>query len=285
MSLYKPSELRAFLTDLGISPKKALSQNFLIDGNIIRKIVELAAVQPGDVVLEIGSGPGALTEALLAAGAHVIAVEKDVILARALERLQTEDRRLEVHCQDIIDFDLDATLRPRIGRNKVKVIANLPYHLTTPILTHLVKHFELFSSLCVMVQEEVARRFTALCATSDYGSFSVFLNFYSEPHYGFTVSRNCFFPAPKVDSAVVLLNLRIPPKVASVDAFFKMTRTGFEHRRKMLKASLRDIYSSEDVMKALSDCQLNPLARPEDLSLDNFVALFARLGSLGSLRS
>lgn len=272
--MYKPSELHLFLQGLGIAPKKGLSQNFLIDGNIIRKIVAAAHVQEGDRVLEIGPGPGSLTQALLEAGAHVIAVEKDAVLAKALERLQTPSQQLTVFCEDIMTFSLErlASTQP------MKVIANLPYHLTTPILTRFVVHQELFSSLTVMVQEEVARRMTAIPATPDYSSLTVFLSFYSNPHYAFTVSRNCFYPAPQVNSAVVVLTLKKPPlPVEETEAFFKITRTAFEHRRKMLRASLKTLFKAEEVTEALEAIGQNPLARPEILSLEDFLRLYRHL--------
>ena len=212
MPIYKPSELRTFLNQLGIKPKKGLSQNFLIDGNIVRKIVAAANVVPGDVVLEIGPGPGSLTQALLEAGADVLAVEMDSTLAEALERLQTPEKKLQIFCLDILNFSLQKNLLPLLKNGKkAKVIANLPYHLTTPILAMLIPHHLIFSSLTLMVQEEVGRRFTALPNTSEYSSFTVFLQFYSVPVYAFTVSRNCFYPVPKVDSAVVSLNLNPLP--------------------------------------------------------------------------
>ena len=208
MPIYKPSELRLFLNQLGISPKKGLSQNFLIDGNIIRKIVEVSGVTPDDTILEIGPGPGSLTQALLETGGSVLAVEKDTILAQALERLAPAAPNLKVYCHDILTFPLEEELSKVIRKGKkAKVIANLPYHLTTPIIAQLVPLRHLFSSLTIMVQEEVARRFTAKPDTSDYSSFTLFLRFYTTPHYAFTVSRNCFYPAPRVNSAVVVLKL------------------------------------------------------------------------------
>ena len=175
MPIYKPTELMAFLGSLGINPKKALSQNVLIDGNIIRKIVQTANVQPQDTVLEIGPGPGSLTEALLDAGANVIAVEKDQTLAKALERFNQGS--LKVFEQDILEFSFSDHL-PKENSKKTKVIANLPYHLTTPILVFLIQENHYFSSLTLMVQEEVARRFTAKPGTKDYSSFTLFLNFF-----------------------------------------------------------------------------------------------------------
>lgn len=275
MPIYKPSELRLFLDQLGIFPKKGLSQNFLIDGNIIRKIVASSEVQTGDVVLEIGPGPGSLTQALLEVGAQVIAVEKDHVLAQALERLQTNENQLSIFCHDILTFPLQEHFK---SGQKAKVIANLPYHLTTPILTQLAPLKTLFSSLTVMVQEEVARRLTAQPGTSDYSSLTVFVRFYTEPSYAFTVSHHCFYPAPRVNSAVVVLRLREPPlDPETAQGFFRLTRTAFEHRRKMLRASLKDLYSPQHVEAALESIGQNPLARPEVLSLEEFLQLYALL--------
>jgi 16S rRNA (adenine1518-N6/adenine1519-N6)-dimethyltransferase len=275
MPIYKPSELHEFLDGLGIGPKKGLSQNFLIDGNILRKIAETAQVNTTDIVVEIGSGPGSLTEELLNHNAQVIAVEKDTLLANALNRLKNGERRLEIYNEDILKFPLEETLAPLLteGR-KAKVIANLPYHLTTPIIVHLIKMRHLFSSLILMVQDEVAKRFVASPKTSSYSSFTVFLNFYSTPHYAFKVSRHCFYPSPKVDSAIVDIELKEPPHVSNVEAFFKMTRTSFEHRRKMLRGSLRELYSPTSIEAALNNIGKSPQARPEELTLDEFIKLF-----------
>lgn len=275
MPIYKPSELHQFLNEMGISPKKGLSQNFLIDRNILRKIVAAAGVGPGDIVLEIGSGPGSLTEELLSSGAHVVAVEKDTVLAKSLERLKQPGRALDIYNEDILKCPLEAILKPLIhdGR-RVKVIANLPYHLTTAIIIHLIKERHLFSELVLMVQDEVARRFTAMPGTSAYGSITIFLNFYSQPHYAFAVSSHCFYPAPKVNSAIVSFDLKEPPLLVDEEAFFLMTRTAFKQRRKMLRSSLREIYPSTEVEAALEQSNLNKQARPEDLSLNEFLKLF-----------
>jgi 16S rRNA (adenine1518-N6/adenine1519-N6)-dimethyltransferase len=273
--LYQPKELMRFLEGLGISPRKGLSQNFLIDGNILNKIVKSAAISPGDLVLEIGPGPGALTECLLDAGAHVVAVEKDRVLAEALNRLKEDDRPLEVFESDILEFPIESAIKERLGPGQsAKVVANLPYHLTTPILARLVTLYPLFSTLVIMVQEEVARRFTAVPGNKHYSSFTIFLNFYSKPRYGFSVKSNCFYPKPSVESAVVLLELRPPPPVSNPEAFFLMTRTAFEHRRKMLRSSLKELYPPAAIEVALEALSLNPLARPEDLSLEEHLALF-----------
>jgi 16S rRNA (adenine1518-N6/adenine1519-N6)-dimethyltransferase len=278
MPIYKPTELLEFLEKQGLSPRKGLSQNFLIDGNILRKIVKTAVVQPGDVVLEIGPGPGSLTEMLLEAGACVIAVERDVGLAKALERLKGPDRELHAYCEDIMEFPVEARLKEFLkGDKKAKVIANLPYHLTTPIIAMLAPMHELISSLTLMVQHEVAERFVAKPGTSTYSSFTVFLNYYCKPHYAFMVSRNCFFPPPKIQSAVVQLDLIPSPKGIDEKGFFLLTRTAFEHRRKMLRASLKEIYEPADIENALSMLGIDPQSRPERLSLEQFIGLFTLL--------
>ncbi|MBA2367406.1 MAG: 16S rRNA (adenine(1518)-N(6)/adenine(1519)-N(6))-dimethyltransferase RsmA [Candidatus Protochlamydia sp.] len=280
--MYKPSELRLFLNELGITPRKGLSQNFLIDGNIIRKILKSSEVQENDIVLEVGSGPGSLTQALLENKAIVIAVEKDDTLAHTLQRFQVLPNNLQIFCEDILTFDLDEKLKPLFKEGqKSKLIANLPYHLTTPILAKMICRTDLFSSLTVMVQEEVARRMTAAPSSSEYSSLTVFLNFYSKPRYAFTVSRNCFYPIPKVDSAIVVLDLHEPPLTGEKESgFFKLTRTAFEHRRKMLRASLKSLYDPSHVSKALEAIGQNPLARPENLSLEEFLKFFDYLENL-----
>lgn len=279
MPIYKPSELRLFLNELNIHPKKGLSQNFLIDGNIIRKIIEVSQVKEDDVVLEVGPGPGSLTQALLEKNAQVIAVEMDTILARELERLQTPSKLLSIFCQDILTFSSHEHLPKALkDQKKAKLIANLPYHLTTPILTRFCIEEDYFSSLTVMVQEEMGRRMTAQPNSKEYSSLTVFLNFYTEATYAFTVSRNCFYPIPKVDSAIIVLKLKEPPlNGEQAESFFKMTRTAFEHRRKMLRASLKPLYNPKSVENALTQMGISPLARPEMLSLQQFLALYELL--------
>lgn len=270
--IYRPTDLALFLDELGVKPKKRLSQNFLIDGNIIHKIVALAKVEKSNSILEIGPGPGALTEALLATGAHVIAIEKDAVFAKALERLQTKDRHLTVINKDALELDMGS-----LFKKKAKVVANLPYHITTPILSQLLPLHEKFESITCMVQKEVADRFIAPCGTKDYGSFSLFLQFYSQPVFGFTVQPTCFYPRPKVKSAVVKLILKKPPVVSSAGRFFKMTRTVFQKRRKMMRASLKELYGGEAVSAVLQSIGKNPLARPEELSLDDFLRFFQEI--------
>ena len=271
--MHRPTDLHALLAEIGAQPKKGMSQNFLIDGNILNKIVASAAVVPGERVLEIGSGPGALTEKLLNAGAYVDAVELDAVFAQALHRLQTEDSRLKVHASDIMKLDLDAV----INKGPIKVIANLPYRLTTPILTLLLPRHDLISSLTLMVQDEVAHRLTSKPGHPDYGYSTIFTAFWSDPEYLFRVSPNCFYPKPKVHSAMIRMKLRPPPFSVDTKSFLTMTQTAFQQRRKMLRKTLHNLFPDIDIEAVLGEIGLNPLARAEELTLQDFVKLYSRL--------
>ncbi len=271
MPIYRPTELKKFLSSLSTGPKKHLSQNFLVDGNILRKIVAVAQIQPNETILEIGPGPGALTECLLQASSKVVAVEKDTLLSQSLRRLAPIDQ-LQIFTEDILEFSFEKHLS-----FPTKVIANLPYHLTAPILGRLVPKTHLFNAIYVMVQEEVARRMTAVKGSSDYSSLSVFLQFYSKPAYCFGVSRKCFYPVPKVDSAVVELTLKTPPKDIDSEAFLKLVHLAFNQRRKTLRASLKETYGADVIEKALAILDLAPTTRPEEMTLEDWLKLFQKI--------
>ena len=166
---------------------------------------------------------------------------------------------------DILEFDL-SLLPPH-----TKVVANLPYHLTAPILTLLAPRHDLFSTLTLMVQDEVARRITAVPKTKEYGSLTVFLNFYASAHYAFKVSHHCFYPQPKVDSAIITLTLKKPAPV-DAESFFHCVRTAFQHRRKMIKTTL-----GAHLGPILEHFGINPQARPEELNLEQWLKVFSRL--------
>lgn len=278
MALYKPSELLARLNAIGTGPKKGLSQNFLIDGNIIRNMIKESGIGPGDPVLEIGPGPGALTEALLSAGAHVVAVETDPVLAQALNDLKGETGFLKVIQKDILKTSWEEILSAFPNRQKkIHLIANLPYHITTPVLTKFVTKENDISQILVMVQDEVAKRFSAKEGTEAFGSITLFLQFYSQVTYAFKVGRKCFLPSPKVDSAIIKLKLQPQPQGIDPESFFTLTRTAFQQRRKALRASLKELYPKEKIEEALATLALPPLTRPEELGLPTWIALFKEL--------
>jgi 16S rRNA (adenine1518-N6/adenine1519-N6)-dimethyltransferase len=267
------SELIPFLKNLDARPRKSLSQNFLIDPNVVKKIVLTADIQPGDRVLEIGPGPGALTQELLRAGAHVWAVELDPLFAKELPRLQTSDQRLHVFHTDFLKFPLDdlAPFTP------LKVVANLPYHITTPILEKLCTTTH-FSSLTIMVQKEVVDRMTASSGTKEFSSFTLFLQYYCKLHKPFKVAPGCFYPRPKVDSAVIRLDLQTPPSI-DPSSFFTLTRKAFQQRRKMLSTSLQSLFPASILKEALLSIGLKAEARPEELALEKWIELHIRLFS------
>jgi 16S rRNA (adenine1518-N6/adenine1519-N6)-dimethyltransferase len=278
MKISKPSVLQNFLCEQGMKAKKHSSQNFLIDGNIIKKIINAANVVEGDTVLEIGPGPGALTQEMLERGAKVVAVEKDKQLAKALYRLQTDDNRLTVLDQDVLDFDITAYFSEELqSGKKIKVVANLPYHITTPIISKLLPLYHIISSMTLMVQKEVAHRFTASKGTKDYSSFTIYIQHFGTVKYCFTVEPTCFYPKPSVKSAVVHFVLQKMEQIENQENFFLMIRTAFLKRRKMLKSSLKDLYPTEKVEKGLQELNLNPLARPEELTRENFLSLYKKL--------
>ncbi len=277
-SLYKPTDLHSFLREQGIHAKKGLSQNFLIDGNIVQKIVDTAEISKGDLVLEIGPGPGALTQALLKRGAVVFAVEMDPNFAKELHRLQTDKDLLEVHCGDILEFPLLEFLQRQT--KKIKVVANLPYHITTPILTRFLPLYQHVESLTIMVQKEFADRMKAAKNTPEYSSFTLFLQFYASAAKNFIVSPNCFYPKPKVHSSVVHCKLHTPLLEENrTEAFFQMTRTAFGKRRKMLRSSLNDLYGALEIEQSLAAIGHPPTARPEELGIQEFIALLNALNS------
>jgi 16S rRNA (adenine1518-N6/adenine1519-N6)-dimethyltransferase len=271
---FRPTELQHLLRTLGERPKRSLSQNFLIDGNVLKKMVLLAEVKEGDLIIEIGSGPGALTEALLDAGATVIAIEKDLKFAGALEGLQRKDSRLEVIAEDFLSLSIETLLQKR---KKAKVVANLPYQITTPILSRLLPLHRQIDSLTLMVQREVAARYIAKEGTADYSSFTLFLQYYATASYGFTVPPTCFYPRPKIYSATVKLLLKEPPSAAFPS---QLIRTSFQQRRKMVRTSLKALYPAEIIEGALNQLGLNPQIRPEELSLTHFFQLDTMIRSL-----
>lgn len=270
MPLYRPSELHSFLTSSHLKAKKSLSQNFLIDGNVIRKIVASSKVEKGDFVIEIGPGPGALTEALLAAGAHVLAIEMDRAFAEKLNRLQTSDHRLEVIEADILKYPIE-------WKKKGKVISNLPYHICSPILEKLLPLSDQISTMTLMVQKEFALRMAAKKNCADYSPLTLFVQSYSTIENYFSVSPQSFFPVPKVDSTVITLKLQKPDATVSLGEFFPFMRSAFQKRRKTLSSSLREFGSLENIQDALKEIGCNPQSRPEDLSLDDWRAFFKRL--------
>lgn len=264
----KLSEIDATLREIRVAPVKTLGQNFLHDGNLARWIVERAELTPDDYVVEIGPGLGALTQFVLEAGAHVLAIEKDRRLADFLRgRFRTD--RLEVLHADALDYDV----RGLFAKPCVKLLGNLPYYISSQLLLKFTKYPSPISLWLFMLQKEMARRLSASAGTSDYGALSLVVQLRYHVDYLRTVPASVFLPQPDVDSAFVRLTARAPDELPEHDpeTFLRLVRRGFSQRRKQLRNLLREEVLNWD--EASSVVGFEPRARAEELSLEQWVAL------------
>jgi 16S rRNA (adenine1518-N6/adenine1519-N6)-dimethyltransferase len=258
-------------------PRKSLGQHFLIDKNIVRKIVRLAGLQPGETVLEIGPGRGSLTEALLDSAGVVVAVELDAALCAHLRATLGGRSNFRLVEGDALAFEYAQVPSPFL------VVANLPYYVSTPLLFRLLKERRRIDRLVLMLQEEVVARLAAAPGGKDYGALSIAAQFYCEVRQAFRVPPTCFRPKPQVGSAVVVLTPLPKPRVSVADEafFFRVVRAGFAHRRKALPNSLRDEgFEGATTTAALERAGIEPRRRAETLRLEEFSALADALLSL-----
>ncbi len=267
-AVMKLSEIRATLKEIGVSPAKALGQNFLHDQNLARWIVDQAQITVEDYVVEIGPGLGALTRFLLEKRAHVLAIEKDARLAKFL-RSRFGDKRLEIVNADALKFD------PRVlfAYRCVKVIGNLPYNISSPLLLKFLEYPSPISLCLLTLQKEMAMRLSALPCTHDYGALTLRVQLHHRVKYLRSVPATVFLPRPDVDSAVVRLEPRDPIELPEHDyeLLLKLIRIGFSQRRKQLRKLLRE-YALD--WNALASClNIDPNARAEELSLLQWIAL------------
>ena len=263
-----PTETRALLARLGHSPRRFLGQNFLVDGNIVRKSLELGAVRPGDLVVEIGPGLGTLTAALLAAGAEVWAVEKDRALAAHLAATLAPEYpdRLHLCCGDALEQPLAGLPAGRAAAG-FKIIANLPYAISTPWMDAVLSAAALPALMVLMLQEEAAVRYTARPGTKDFSAISIFLQSAFAAAPGHRVSAACFYPRPEVDSRLLPLARQTPPFLFPARAK-AVIRACFQQRRKQIAALLRRRIAAgaaAEWLSALQSAGLSPRSRPEDI--------------------
>ncbi|MCE5311526.1 MAG: 16S rRNA (adenine(1518)-N(6)/adenine(1519)-N(6))-dimethyltransferase RsmA [Nitrospiraceae bacterium] len=246
--------------------KKSLGQNFLFDPAILSRIVEASGITKDDLVVEIGPGHGTLTKQLCAAAKKVISIELDKELYEKLLSEMSDITNLELVNHDAMEYDFS-----NLGR--FKVVANIPYYITTPILFRLIETGTGLQSMTLTVQKEVADRIVAVPGGKDYGVLSVAVQFYGHATYGFTIPAGAFRPVPKVDSAVVHIDLLNKPDltVKNKDIFFRVVRTAFSQRRKMLSNSLKPVF--DNVREALQHAGIEPTRRPETLTLAEFAKL------------
>lgn len=260
--------LRAF----NIKAKKGLGQNFLVNTEIVDGIVQAADISEQDQVLEVGPGIGTLTQALGLAGAHVTAVELDQSLLPVLEKTLEGAGDVHVVHGDILQVDINELMQG----NTFKVVANLPYYITTPIILKLLESRLPVERLVTMVQKEVAERMAAKPGGREYGALSIAVQYYAEVSIPLLVPANSFIPEPKVDSAVVLCKLRDKPPVEinSEKLFFQVVRAAFSQRRKMLSNCLKTMGVSGDIVQTwMATAGIEGKRRPETLSLQEFALL------------
>ena len=283
------SVTKAVLERHGFTFKKSFGQNFLTDTNILQKIVDTAEIDDQVNVIEIGPGIGALTEFLAERAAEVMAFEIDHRLVPILADTLRDFDNVTVVNEDILKVDLAQHIQNFKNPDlPIKVVANLPYYITTPILMHLIESGIPFSEFVVMMQREVADRISAKPNTKAYGSLSIAVQYYMAAKVAFIVPRTVFVPAPNVDSAILKMVRRPEPAVAVEDEkfFFKVSKASFIHRRKTLWNNLTGYFGKTDeikdkLTKALDQAGLSPSVRGEALGLEEFASLADALKGQG----
>ena len=283
------SVTKAVLERHGFTFKKSFGQNFLTDTNILQKIVDTAEIDDQVNVIEIGPGIGALTEFLAERAAQVMAFEIDHRLVPILADTLRDFDNVTVINEDILKVDLAQHIQNFKNPDlPIKVVANLPYYITTPILMHLIESGIPFSEFVVMMQKEVADRISAQPNTKAYGSLSIAVQYYMTAKVAFIVPRTVFVPAPNVDSAILKMVRRPEPAVAVEDEsfFFKISKASFTHRRKTLWNNLTGYFGKTEevkdkLTKALDQAGLSPSVRGEALSLEEFASLADALKGQG----
>lgn len=281
-------DTKFILKKYNISANKKLGQNFLIDDNIINEIIDSSNVNKNDLIIEIGPGLGTLTAKLLENAGKVIAIELDDRMIKILsDRFKLYDNFTLIH-NDVLKIDLNQIIKENIENlNNVKVVANLPYYITTPIIMKLLEDRVNIQSITVMVQKEVAERITATPGDKLSGAITYSIDYYVEAKEVAFVSKECFMPSPEVDSEVIKLTLRDKPKVNVVneELFFKIIKASFSQRRKTLLNGLANsgiINNKEKLKEILEDMGLNLEIRGEKLSIEQFADLADRIDKEGN---
>lgn len=274
-----PSSTLEIIKKYNFNFRKDYGQNFLIDSNILQKIVESAGVTKEDMVLEIGPGIGSMTQYLCEAARKVVAVEIDKELIPILSDTLSSYDNVEVINNDILKLDLEALVQEKNNGKPIKVVANLPYYITTPIIMGLFEKKVPIESITVMVQKEVADRMQVGPGTKDYGALSLAVQYYSKPEIMVNVPPSCFIPQPKVGSAVIKLSRYedMPVRVKDEKLLFRVIRAAFNQRRKTLVNSLKNSselsFDKEIIEGAIKELGLSANIRGEALTLEEFAKL------------
>lgn len=259
--------------------QKKFGQNFLIDGHVLNKIIAAAEITKDDFVLEIGPGIGTMTQYLAEAAKKVMAVEIDRMLIPILQETLAEYENVEILNEDVLKVDIAALVEEKNGGKPIKVVANLPYYITTPIIMGLLENHVPVESITVMVQKEVAQRMQAGPGSKDYGALSLAVQYYCEPYIVANVPPNCFMPRPKVGSAVIRLKTHTQPPVITKNEqlMFRLIRASFNQRRKTLANGLNNSpelsFSKEEIAQAIEQLGVSASIRGEALTLEQFAGL------------
>ena len=279
MNLTAPAEVDALLRRHGFQTRRALGQHLLIDRNVLSRIVAAAELSPADRVVEIGPGIGTLTRELAAAAGRVTAVELDTRLFPILREVLADRPNAEVLHADFLKLSLPEFFAERCGAGRCKVVANLPYYITSPVIAALLEQKRFLERIVLMVQREVAERLAAAPGTEPYGALSVFVQWHATVETVARVSRRVFLPPPRVDSAIVRLTVRQEPPVPVRDEarLFDVVHAAFQKRRKTLLNALATFpalaLSRDEAAAALARAGIDPTRRGETLSLAEFAAL------------
>lgn len=281
--LYSPKYIREILDKYGFEFSKSLGQNFLIDGNIVRKIGQEGNITKEDYVLEIGPGIGTLTEELALNAKKVVAVELDKSLLPILDETLRDYPNIEIIHGDILRVDINRLIEEKMAGGPIKVVANLPYYVTTPIIAKLMEEDLNIESIIIMIQKEVAHRIVASPGSKQYGSLSVFVKFYTQPEILIPVPKTVFMPQPKVDSAVIRLNIKRDLPEIDRKIFFQVVKAAFSKRRKTILNSLSSNpwgLDKEEIKEVLKGANIPLQERAENLKIEDFIKISKTLPSL-----
>ncbi len=277
--LASPRETKAIIDSYSFSFQKKFGQNFLVDSNVLENIIEKAGITEDDLVLEIGPGIGTMTQYLCESAREVVAIEIDETLIPILNYTLEDYDNVEIINDDALKTDIEKIVKKKNGGKPIKVVANLPYYITTPIIMGLLEGKAPIESITIMVQKEVAERMQTGPGSKDYGALSLAVQYYADANILMTVPASCFMPRPKVDSSVIKLDIydKPPADVCDEEMMFKIIRASFNQRRKTLVNGLKNAsnlpFTKEEIEESIEKLGEDVRVRGEKLTLEQFAKL------------